>query len=303
MTVPPADTKEYIQQLSRETKKYLSERKLAGKPQSVGFYLGGFSVPMSEDQHRVLTQSHTLILDPSQPGAFQALTSLSNRPTYIIGRIDVATLTADVPLNDRVAKVKVITDMIAKHMGPKENGGETPFNGVLIAKWDATITPGICNEIIGYLHGLNLNVYNEITAPVFMDKRNAALNLELLAGVVFINAAIMPNGERRDYFNMLSMKTALEIVTAQSCIREFSMLMCEIVDDECPLSNAVVKRTFKWCKFYGAVPWIGYKAALKDAKRNVVVQQPPGAFEWLKRNSVIDVHEIWRFNSKVFEKC
>src|SRR5271154_4671132 len=303
MTVPPADTKEYVQQLSQKTKKYLSERKLAGKPQSLNVYLGEFSDPVSQDQYRVLTQSHTLILDPFQPGVSQALTSLSERPTYVIGRIDVGALTAGVLQSDRIGKVKVITDMIAKHVGPKEDGRDTPFNGLLIANWDAAVTPGICNEILGYLHGLNLNVYNEITAPAFMDQRNAALNLELLAGVVFINAAIMPNGERRDYFNMLSMKTALEIVTAQSCIREFAVLMCEIVDDESTLMNAVVKRTFKWCRFYGAVAWIGFRAALKDATQNTVVKEPNAAFEWLKRHSVLDIHEIWRTNSKVFENA
>src|SRR5437762_2619546 len=121
MIIPPADTKEYIQQLGRKTKKFFSERKVAGKPQSLGIYLGGFSVPVTPDQHRVLTQSHTLILDPFQPGVFQALTSLSQRPTYVVARIDVAALAAGVLHSDRIAKVKLITDVIAKHIGPKED--------------------------------------------------------------------------------------------------------------------------------------------------------------------------------------
>ena len=247
----------------------------------------------------MLTQWHTLILDPLQPGVFEALSWLPTKPTYVIGRIDIAAITTDIPDDDRIGKVKAITDKIIAHMGPSSDGKPTPFNGVLIANWDCTITPGICNEIIGFLAGLNLNVYNEITAPRFMDKLNSALKIESLSGVVFINGSIMPNGERRDFFNLLSMKTALETATGQSCLREFAVLMCELIEDEYTPTTAVIKRSFTWCNYYGAIAWIGRRAALKDPAQNVCVQQPDGAFEFLKRERVIDVHEIWRFNSKV----
>jgi hypothetical protein len=293
MTVPPADTKDYIQQLTQTTKQFHSTRKVAGKPESFGVYYGEFTNPVTIDQQRILTQWHTIVVDPLQQGVFQALSTSSS--TYIIGRIDIGLLTTGLAETDRVAKVKIITDTILNSMGPQNNS--TPFNGVLLANWDTSLTPGICNEIIGFLHSLNLNVYNEIISPRFMDSINSALKTELLAGVVFINGAIIPNGERRDYFNMLSMKNALEIVTAQSCLREFAVLMCEIYDTR--PANAVVKRSFKWSSFYGAVSWIGSRDALKDAEMNTFVQQPDGAFEGLKREDVIDIHEIWRNNSKV----
>ena len=73
--------------------------------------------------------------------------------------------------------------------------------------------------------------------------------------------------------------------------------MCEVYDT--PPANAVVKRSFKWSSFYGAVSWIGSREALTHAEENTFVQQPDGAFEWLKREDVIDIHEIWRNNSKV----
>lgn len=238
-------------------------------------------------------------MDPLQQGVFDALSSLSAKPTYVIGRIDFAALTTGIPDNDRVGKVKIITDKIIAHMGPSSDSKTTPFNGVLIANWDSTITPGICNEIIGFLSGLNLNVYTEICAPRFMDKVNSAVKIESLSGVVFINGSIMPNGERRDFFNLLSMKPALETANGQSCLREFAVLMCEIVEDEYTPTNAVIKRSFTWCNFYGAIAWIGRRAALKDPKENFFVQNPDGAFEFLKREPVMEVHETWRFNSKV----
>ena len=131
-----------------------------------------------------------------------------------------------------------------------------------------------------------------------MDKLNSAIEIDSLSGVLFINATIMPDGDRRDFFNLLSMKTALETVAGQSCLREFAFLTCEIVDDEYALTNAILERSFKWCKFYGATSWIGPRAALINASQNFPVQQPNGAFEWLKREAVINIHEIWRFNSK-----
>jgi hypothetical protein len=117
--------------------------------------------------------------------------------------------------------------------------------------------------------------------------------------VVFINGSILPNGERRDFFNLMSMQRALEIVFAQSCLREFAVLMCEIIDDECTATNAVIKRSFSWTSFYTAIPWIGHRASLTDAAKHEFIQPPDGAFDFLKRADVIDIQESWRFNAKV----
>ena len=239
-----------------------------------------------------------LIVDPLQPGITRALLYINRQKGYVIGRIDVAALTGGMQETERIAKVKAITDAIIKNMGP--NGDSpSPYDGVLIANWDETITPGICNEIIGFLNSVNFNVYNEITAPRFMDSVNSNINVSQLAGMVFINGSILPNGERRDYFDLLCMKSALEIVTAQSCLREFAVVMCEIVDDDAQLTNAVVKRSSNWCSYYGAVTWIGNRSALTDATLSFPVNTPDSAFEWLKREKVMGLHETWRLNAKV----
>lgn len=298
MTVPPADTKDFVQDLARRTKKFQAEKKVAGKPKSFGVYYGEFSNPISADQQRLLQQYDAIILDPLKSGAKQALSSVEFPPKYVIGRVDVGALTTGLPESDRVPKVKIILETVLNSMSPTAEN--SVYNGVLLANWDQSITPGICNEIINFLVGLNLNVYNEICAPRFMDKINSTVKIELLSGVIFMNAAILPNGERRDYFNMICMKPALEIVMAQSCLRDsFAVLMCELVEDDSFPTNAVIKRTFKWCSFYGAVPWIGTRAALTDASKNAPIKKPDGAFEWLKQENVMEIHETWRLNSKV----
>jgi hypothetical protein len=237
-------------------------------------------------------------LDPTQSGVYNALSTLQQLPTYVIGRIDFGAIAGRCPEDDRLGKVKSIISTIMKYMKP-EDPKTTPWNGVLIANWDDIITPGICNEIITFLSGLNLNVYIEICAPRFMDEINSTIKAELLSGVVFINGSILPNGERRDFFNLLGMKRALEIVAAQSCLREFAVLMCEIIHDACTPTNAVIKRGFSWCDYYGGIVWIGHQVALTDASKNFFIQKPDGAYDWLKREAVIDVQEVWRLNKKV----
>ena len=238
-----------------------------------------------------------LIVDPLQSGVFEALSGLTNRPRFVVGRTDVATLTEGLDEADRVEKVEAILTTIIQNLGPRD--GHHIYNGVLIANWDERITPGIYNEIIAFLNALNLNVYNELVAPRFLDSINSNINVENLAGMVFLNGSIMMNGEHRDYFNLLPMKRALEIVTAQSCVREFAVVMCEVVEDDACLTNAVVRRSFNWCSYYGAVPWIGRKAALKDATINRTTRPPGSGFDWLKREKILGIHEKWRLNSKV----
>jgi len=64
-------------------------------------------------------------------------------------------------------------------------------------------------------------------------------------------------------------------------------------------SNAVLKRTYTWCSFYSALPWIGSNSALFDASINVVKFQPLSAFDWLKEHRVMELHDLWRNNRTV----
>jgi hypothetical protein len=278
--------------------KFHTQLQTLGKPKTFGVYFGTISNPPTQDELRVLTEWEMIIVDPRRSGVLEGLSRLTDRPKYVVGRIDVAELTAGMKETERVKKVEAILDIVIKSMGPIKDASSV-YNGVVIANWDEAITPGICNEVIGFLKSLNLNVYNEIAAPRFMDPHNSNIDVEQLAGMVFLNGSILGNGDRRDYFDLLPMKRALEIVTAQSCLREFSVLMYELVDDNAELTNAVVKRSFTWCSYYGAIAWIGRKSALTEASLNISVRSPDGGFDWMKREKVVDIHDTWRLNSKV----
>jgi hypothetical protein len=251
-------------------------------------YYGSLAKPPSADEARVLQQWDMIVTNPFQPGVTEGL--LVTRPTYSIGRIEIGGLVKGI--SDRVGKVRCVIDNVVKNMRPIN--GISIYNGLLIADWEEAISLDICNELITFFSGLNLNVFVEITAPKYTVPATTELS-----GMVFVNGSVMPNGERRDYFELLPMRKALDSATGQACLREFTILMCDIVEDEAVISNAVVRRSFTWCGYYGAIPWIGKRSTLTDASRNFLVESPDSAFAFLKKDLIVDVHSTWRLNSTV----
>jgi hypothetical protein len=272
------------------------ERRIEGKPKSFGVYFGSVSKPMTDAEKRALEQWDMLVVDPFQGGVTEGLCSLVIRPRYIIARLDIGKILEGV-VDERVAKAEAILKELQR-LQPALETTWSPYGGILLANWDSSISPETINELITFLNSVNLNVYNEIAAPRYLDKSNT-ISFSLLAGVIFVNGSILQNGSRRDYMQLLQMKPALEAATGQSCLREFSILMYEPVDDDAELSNAVVKRSFTWCSYYGALPWVGRISAIADAKKNIPMQAPDGAFDWIKKDKVVAIHETWRNNSKV----
>jgi hypothetical protein len=269
--------------------------RVVGKPKSFGVYLGRVSKPMTEDESRVLQEWDMLVVDPFQPGVSDSLASVPSPPRFLLARLDIGKILEGV-VDEKLVKIKAILKELQR-LRPSE--GSTTYNGVLVANWDLSLSPETTNELISFLNSLNLNVYVEIISPRYLDKSNP-ISFSLLAGVIFVNGSILPNGSRRDYMQLLPMKPALEAATGQSCLRDFAILMYEPVDDDAELSNAVVKRTFTWCSYYGAIPWVGRVSEVTDAKKNRPMECPDGAFDWIKKDKVVAIHEIWRTNSKVF---
>lgn len=267
---------------------------VAGRPKSFGLYLGCVSSPMTEDEKRVLEQWDMLVVDPFQSGVTEGLNSLASPPRYILARFDIGKILEGV-VAEKSAKTKAILKELQR-LHPSE--GSTPYNGILLANWDSSSSPETANEFISFLNSLDLNVYNEISSPRFINKSNT-ISFSLLAGVIFVNGSILRDGSRRDYMQLLPMKPALEAATGQSCLRDFAIMMYEVVDDNAELSNAVVKRAFTWCSYYGAIPWIGRVSEVTDAKKNRSMECPDGAFDWIKKDKVVAIHETWRTNSKV----
>lgn len=288
-------TRLFVQQLSESVRVFRDQGKVVGKPHSFGVYYGTISALPSEEELRILRQCEMLVVDPRQPGVSTALASMEDPPKFVVGRIDVKTVTSSFQKSDNIGKLKGIADEAVKLMGPR--GGATPYNGILLANWDGAISDQLFAELLRFLDGLNLNVYLEVCAPKFID--SSCFPITHLAGMLFVNGSIMPNGERRDYPRFLPMKTALDLAASQTFNRDFSLLMCEIIDDGASVTNAVLRRSFNWCGYFGAILWIGPRDALTNASKNVPVQSPDSAFAWLKNDKVVEIHDNWRLNYKV----
>ena len=289
--------RQYLQEHAGDLSLF-TESRIEGKPKSFGVYFGCVSNPMSEDEKRVLEQWDMLVVDPFQKGVTEGLCSLVIRPRYILARLDIAKILEGV-VDEKVTKVKAIVKELRRLQPSLETSCQwSPYNGIVLANWDSCISPETVNELIGFVNSVNLNVYNEIAAPRDLDKSNT-ISFSLLAGVIFVNGSILRDGSRRDYMQLLPMKPALEAATGQSCLREFAILMYEPIDDDAALSNAVVKRSFTWCSYYGALPWIGRVSAVTNARKNFPTEAPDGAFDWIKKDKVVAIHETWRTNSKV----
>lgn len=117
------------------------------------------------------------------------------------------------------------------------------------------------------------------------------------------NATILPNGEKRDYFQQKTLQKTVKAFVGEACLRDFVVATWETHEDDIAPSNAVVRRALQWCNFYSVIPWIGSERALVDASINSKVAEPLSAFSWLKDPEMMSIHEIWKSNVKITSKA
>src|SRR5271169_3448959 len=161
--------------LSQNTPHFLKS-KVLGKPRTFGVYLGSVSYERTADEERVLKQWEMILVNPFRPGVTDAL--LQNRPPYVVGRVDIRAIS-----EDSEDTVGVIADAVIRNMRPVD--GISPYNGVLIANWEKSIPPEICNELAKFFSTLNLNVYVEVVGPEFTVPPTTHLS-----GMIFCNGSI-----------------------------------------------------------------------------------------------------------------
>jgi hypothetical protein len=153
------------------------------------------------------------------------------------------------------------------------------------------------------MDSLGFAVYLELSPPTFLTEEECrSINLELTRGIICRNGTILPDGGRRNYFQMADLRRAQRALAAQPSPSGSTVMMWETVDDDVEVSHAVVKRSFNWCRFNSAISWIGPKAALTNAElaaMKTVVGEPLGALMWLKDEQVLKSHDAWRLNDKV----
>lgn len=271
------------------------------KPKSFGVYLGQLSNPVTVDQARVLSQWDLIILDPLQPGVLDAVSTSRCQTDHILARLDLGKIAqGQMKAGDDGSLLRTldVVTTTALEWQKRSQIGDSGFTGILLAQWDTTFTVAVCNKVLEFLAGLGYEVYLELSDPNFLGE-DRTLRLDILSGLVVRNGSVLTTGERRDYFKMANMRTTIQAMVGQACLREFSTMVWDAVDAEVELSHAVVRRTYSWCSFYGALVWIGRQSALYDATTNTIPPRPLGAFDWLKTEKVMKFHDVWRLNPKV----
>ncbi|KAI9733678.1 MAG: hypothetical protein M1834_003280 [Cirrosporium novae-zelandiae] len=277
----------------------VSEKGSKNRPTKFGVYLGAFTNPQTEQELQLLSRWDLLILDPFQSGIQNALSSsqLFGHQNFV-ARLDFDKLidkTAADSLKTLSEALSKLAENIRLHCYKSE--AQAPiFNGLLLARWEERLSGPVFRDLVDFLAGLGFQIYVEASPPQFLDD-SSILQLSSISGVIVRNATILQNGERRDYFQMEKMKPTLKAFVAESCMRDFLVMMWETVDDDVQISNAVARRSFRWSSFYNAITFICSASSLVDSQLSTDCHEPLGAFDWLKEATVMKIHKIWRANT------
>jgi hypothetical protein len=276
------------------------------KSTSLGIYLGSFEQPATEAQTKFFADNDTVILDPLQPNISAALKDtcgMSGAPTRVIGRIDLAVLLRN-PVHEGMSESSLISSLdrimstVSTHFQGVDGGIDgNGFNGILLAGWEIFPIP-VLNLLNAVLATNGLEVYLETGGPDFLKTPNV-LTADSIAGLVIRNALMHSNGDRRDCFDMESLRSTVKSFISQACLRNFAVLVWETLDSDAVPSIAALKRTHTWCNFHSVVPWIGSNNALFDLSIETSTVQPLSAFDWLKERHVLELHDLWRNNRAV----
>jgi glycosyltransferase involved in cell wall biosynthesis len=258
------------------------------KVTSFNVFLGHAGSKVTPSQAALLDRSELAILDPFR-GADSLIRAFHGKHCWI-GRLDVDSLVSGKQHPDAV--VEALADVVARVLGPSS------FHGMLLANWEDRLPQKHLFALADFVASAGLLLYLEAKPPTFLADVTV-LQHARISGIVIRNAAILPNGQHRDYFDMTHLQPTIRAIVKESCIRDFSALAWESYSDGVVCSNAIVKRAIQWCGFYSVVTWIGCASAESDPSVERPDVEPMGAFEWLKEDNVIDAHTAWRSNDTV----
>ncbi|CZT05212.1 related to glycosyl transferase [Rhynchosporium agropyri] len=305
-------SKHLHERVARHLQKYVAscspestlEKLDSKRPTSLGIYLGTFESPISDAQCKRLSERDMIILNPLQSYIPRVLAELSRRekvPRRVIGRLDLANVLTDAAPSRQSSKYVLscldrTMSMIITAFRNSE-GGKNDFTGILLAGWEIFPIP-VFHELCAVISTFGLEIYVETSAPDFLAD-GSALACSSISGLIIRNALVLPDGERRDCFDMEPLRTTAKSFVSQSCVRDFTVFVWETLDDDVVLPNAVLKRTFAWCNFYSVVSWIGSQSALMNATLDVVQMEPLSAFAWLKEPKVMELHDMWKSRKSI----
>jgi glycosyltransferase involved in cell wall biosynthesis len=236
-------------------------------------------------QVNALKGSELAILDPLA-GGDNIIRDIDGNQCWL-ARLDLTTLIkADSHYDDVVEAVGDIVSRVMNH---------SAFSGVLLAGWEDMLPNRHLLAVADFISTAGFLLFLEAQPPKYLPDVTV-LQSAKISGVVLRNAAILPSGDHRDYFDMYHLQPTIKAIVKESCIRDFSALAWESYEDGSHASNAVIKRAIQWCGFYSVVTWIGPRSSESDPTVDRPRIEPLGAFEWLKDDPVMDAHTSWRAN-------
>jgi hypothetical protein len=255
------------------------------------------STPVTEEEGQILSQWDAVILDYCEPGVLEAVNDESvPLGPHIIARLDLlqvldfAATDNDV---DMLRAVYLISKVIKQTL--KQPDRRRYFTGVLVAGWRERLSTAMLNGIAKLLSAHGFDVFLEINPPDFLEGVGK-IELKPFAGVVVRNGTVLPNGERRDFFDMDKMKNTTKAFVSESCMRPFTVMVWDTVENDANLSHAVARRAHMWCSYHGALFFLTRKGAMTDISEVLSCEEPLAAFQWLKNRKVMGVHEKFRTN-------
>jgi len=115
------------------------------------------------------------------------------------------------------------------------------------------------------------------------------VNFELVSGILFVNACILPNGQYRDFFRAAALREGIGRCCRQRKERPGFLTGFLEIWDEKP-SAATVRRATKLAGFYDAVLEVRPRVGLMREKQIQSLEEPVlSGFDYLKRPEIIEV--------------
>ena len=305
LSVVPTAVSRYLAKLVNTSQRIVSKTSSSEQIKSFGVYLGGFSNPPTSTQACILSQWNVVVLNSLQDGVLEALAAQPSASNHVLGRLDIRSLVRSEGSADSNETIRCL-DILSKTLNStfkRQRDIQSPFTGVLLADCHAHFQPVVLNEVAKYINALGLDVWLELSPPDYLSVEQCrGIDMKLIEGIIYRNGTILSDGGFRDYFLMTGLRATMRAVAAHRVKHGPPMVLWETVEDAVEVPHAILQRAFNWCRFNSAALWIGPRAALTDAEiaaAKTVTDQPLGGLMWLKDETNMAAHEIWRSNDKV----
>ncbi|KAK6517691.1 hypothetical protein TWF506_004873 [Arthrobotrys conoides] len=145
------------------------------------------------------------------------------------------------------------------------------------------------NELLYHCGFLGISIFLQ-SLPPFTDI--FGLDMTQMEGVIFENACIHADGERRDFFQSDHLRYGLGRCARQRETRpEFFVGFHDTW--EIRPQPAIVRRAIKIAKFFGAALQVASSRSLSQIEECFPVEMCLAGFDWLKRDDVSALHKDW----------